>query len=86
MDRDFFRPPSILLHTPVKAGGSRWDTASTASSLPSTPHRLQGTKYENVILILASVLNTLFFIMFFRVDVHTYAQHAREERRRIGIS
>nr|SVE71533.1 EOG090X01XB [Daphnia similis] len=32
-DRDFFRPPSILLHTPVKAGGSTagWATASTAS-------------------------------------------------------
>ncbi len=44
LDRDFFRPPSILLHTPVKAGGSGggWATASTASSLPSTPNRLQG--------------------------------------------
>jgi hypothetical protein len=46
LDRDFFRPPSILLHTPVKAGGSGggWATASTASSLPSTPNRLQGNK------------------------------------------
>lgn len=43
LDHDFFRPPSILLHTPVKAGGSTagWATASTASSLPSTPNRLQ---------------------------------------------
>nr|SVE74979.1 EOG090X01XB [Daphnia dolichocephala] len=43
LDREFFRPPSVLLHTPVKAGGSTagWATGSTASSLPSTPNRLQ---------------------------------------------
>ena len=42
LERDFFRPPSILLHTPVKGGSIGWGAASTASSLPSTPHRLQG--------------------------------------------
>jgi len=39
-----FRPPSILLHTPVKgAGGSvaGWGAASSVGSLPSTPNRLQ---------------------------------------------
>jgi len=43
-DHDLFRPPSILLHTPVKgAGGSvvGWGAASSVGSLPSTPNRLQ---------------------------------------------
>jgi len=41
-DRDLFRPPSILLHTPVKGGSiAGWGAASSVGSLPSTPHRLQ---------------------------------------------
>lgn len=40
VDQDLFRPPSILLHTPVKGIG--WSASSTASSLPETPNRLHG--------------------------------------------
>ena len=77
LDSDFFAPPSVLLHTPVKNAGSiGWGTSSTASSLPSTPHRLQG----NILLgIIKTRISSSILMSVDRMDVDTDAQHARKD-------
>nr|SVE92869.1 EOG090X01XB [Moina brachiata] len=58
VEQDLFRPPSILLHTPVK--GTGWSASSTTSSLPATPNRLH--EWMSLLVDLSANDALLYFI------------------------